>query len=184
LSHQRGKKPKKTKQNKTNKKTPQTVPSSNAIQFQYIFQHAGVVQLFSHRRKREKKSLETVLRMESAAVACLSTAVILLLLAVLFMQISGVSLALTWPCRLFVEFSCAQAAATSLPLSKHTGAGDTAPAFSGQHVYLQFTWEVGLPLSPVEFSSHSHFYKLFRSWLLGVCHCSCLLWLDCLFTVP
>jgi hypothetical protein len=38
--------------------------------------------------------------MVSAAVVCLSTAVSLLLLAALFMQISGVSLALTWPCRL------------------------------------------------------------------------------------
>jgi hypothetical protein len=46
-------------------------------------------------RKRKKKSLETVLRMVSAAVACLPTAVSLLLLAALFMQISGVSLALT-----------------------------------------------------------------------------------------
>jgi hypothetical protein len=35
--------------------------------------------------------------MVSAAVACLPTAVSLLLLAALFMQISGVSLALTWP---------------------------------------------------------------------------------------
>jgi hypothetical protein len=33
-----------------------------------------------------------------------------------------------------------------LSLSKHTGGGDTAPAFSGLHVYLQLTWEVGLPL--------------------------------------
>jgi hypothetical protein len=33
----------------------------------------------------------------------------------------------------------------------------------------------GLPPSPVEFSSHHHFYKLSRSWLLGVCHHSCLL---------
>jgi hypothetical protein len=38
--------------------------------------------------------------MVSAAVACLPTAVSLLLLAALFMQISGVSLALTWPRRL------------------------------------------------------------------------------------
>jgi hypothetical protein len=51
------------------------------------------------------------------------------------------------------------------------------------HVYLQFMWEVGLPPSPVEFSSHCCFYKLSRSWLLGVCRCSCLLWLACLFTV-
>jgi hypothetical protein len=51
-------------------------------------------------RKRKKKSLETVLTMVSAAVACLPVAVSLLLLAVLFMQISGVSLALIWPHRL------------------------------------------------------------------------------------
>jgi hypothetical protein len=38
--------------------------------------------------------------MVSVAVACLPAAVSLLLLAALFMQISGVSLALTWPCRL------------------------------------------------------------------------------------
>jgi hypothetical protein len=50
-------------------------------------------------RQRKKKSLETVLRMVSAAMACLPTAVSLLLLEALFMQISGVSLALTWPCR-------------------------------------------------------------------------------------
>jgi hypothetical protein len=43
------------------------------------------------------------------------------------------------------------ATATSFPLSKHTGGCDTAPAFSGLRVYLQFTWEVGLPLSPVVF---------------------------------
>jgi hypothetical protein len=41
-------------------------------------------------------------------------------------------------------------------------------------------WEVGLPLSPVEFSSHHCFYKLSRSCLLGVCCCSCQL--GCLFT--
>jgi hypothetical protein len=38
--------------------------------------------------------------MVSAAVACLPAAVSLLLLEALFMQISGVSLALTWPCGL------------------------------------------------------------------------------------
>jgi hypothetical protein len=37
------------------------------------------------------------------------------------------------------------ASATSFPLSKHTGGGDTAPAFSGLRVCLQLTWEVGLP---------------------------------------
>jgi hypothetical protein len=36
------------------------------------------------------------------AMACLPAAVSLLFLEALFMQISGVSLALTWPCRLFL----------------------------------------------------------------------------------
>jgi hypothetical protein len=101
--------------------------------------------------------------MVSAALACLPAAVSLLLLEVLFMQISGVSFALTWPCRvcLLRVFLCTSA--TSFPLSKHTGEADTAAAFSGLHVYLQFMWEVGLPLSPVQFSSPCHFYKLSRS---------------------
>jgi hypothetical protein len=59
------------------------------------------------------------------------------------------------------------ATATSFSLSKHTGEGDTGRAFSSLCVYLQFTWEVGLPPSPVEFSSHHRFYKLSCSWLLG-----------------
>jgi hypothetical protein len=41
------------------------------------------------------------------------------------------------------------------------------------HVYLQFMWEVGLPPSPVEFSSLRHFHKLSRSWLLGARSRSC-----------
>jgi hypothetical protein len=77
------------------------------------------------------------------------------------MQISVVNLALIWPLQvLFTQSSVHDATATSFPLSKHTGGGDTALTFSGLHVYLQFTWKVGLPLSPVEFSSHHHFYKL------------------------
>jgi hypothetical protein len=104
----------------------------------------------------------------------------------LFMQISVVRLTITSPRRLCLlrVLLCASATATSFPLSKHTGGGDTAPAFSGLRVYLQFTWEVGLPPSPVEFFSHRHFYKLSHSWLLGVCCFSCLLQLACLFTVP
>jgi hypothetical protein len=93
------------------------------------------------------------------------------------MQISGVSLTLTWPLRLclFRVLLGAPTTVTSFPLSKPTGGGDTAPAFSGLHVYLQLTWEVGLPPSPVEFSSHHHFYKHSCFCLLGVCCCSCLL---------
>jgi hypothetical protein len=84
------------------------------------------------------------------------------------MQISRVSLTLTWPHRLclFRVLLGASATATSFPLSKHTEGGDTAPAFSGRCVYLQLTWEVGLLSSPVEFSSHCHFYKLSHNWLL------------------
>jgi hypothetical protein len=57
------------------------------------------------------------------------------------------------------------------------------PAFSGLHVYLQFTWEVDLPPCPVEFSSHRHFYKGSCSWLLGRFRHSCILWPTCLLTV-
>jgi hypothetical protein len=79
-----------------------------------------------------------------------------------------VSLALTWLRSLcLLRVLCAGASATSFPLSKHTGKGDTAPALSGLRVYLQFMWEVGLPPSPLKSSSHCHFHKLSCSWLLG-----------------
>jgi hypothetical protein len=48
-----------------------------------------------------------------------------------------------------------------------TGKGDTAPTLSGLCVYLHFMWEVGLPPSPVKFSSHCHLHKLSCSCLLG-----------------
>jgi peptidoglycan biosynthesis protein MviN/MurJ (putative lipid II flippase) len=52
-------------------------------------------------KEREKKRVwRPDCELLSAAVACLPAAVSLLLLETLFMQISGVSLALTWPCRL------------------------------------------------------------------------------------
>jgi hypothetical protein len=136
-----------------------------------MFQHAGVVLLLSHQRLGKKRVWRQFYEWLSEAVARLPTALSLLLLEALFMQISGVSLTLTWPLSLclFRVLLGATATATSFPLSKHTGGGDTALAFSGQHIYLQITWEVGLPPSPVEFSSHFHFYKLSRSWLLGMC---------------
>jgi hypothetical protein len=63
------------------------------------------------------------------------------------MQISGVSLALTWPHRLCLlrVLLAAIATATSFPLSKHAEGDDTAPAFSGRLVYLQLSWEVFFP---------------------------------------
>jgi hypothetical protein len=72
------------------------------------------------REKKKKKRLEAVLRVVSATVACLLTAVSLLLLEVLFMQISGVSLALTCPCRLCLfRVLLAAASATGFPLPNH-----------------------------------------------------------------
>jgi hypothetical protein len=61
----------------------------------------------------------------------------------------------TYPSRLclFRVLLCITATVKSFPLSKYTGGGGTTPTFSGQLVYLQFTWEVPLPHSPVESSS-------------------------------
>jgi hypothetical protein len=47
-----------------------------------------------------------------------------------------------------------------LSLFQATGGSDTAPTYSSLHVYLQLTWEVGLPSSPVELSSLCHSHKL------------------------
>jgi hypothetical protein len=102
--------------------------------------------------------------MVSAAVAHLPAAVSLLLLEALFMQISGVSLTLTWPCRLCLLRVLL--GKTTAAFQVHWGRWHCTH-ISGQRVYLQFTWEVTLSPSPVEFSSHRRFYKLSRTWLLG-----------------
>jgi hypothetical protein len=74
------------------------------------------------------------------------------------------------------------ATVTSLPFCKHTGGGGATPTFSDWLVYLQITWEVPLPSSPVEPSSW-HCYNLSRSKVSGrSCH-SCLLRPACLFIV-
>jgi hypothetical protein len=89
------------------------------------------------------------------------------------MQISGVSLTLTWPltlCLLRVLLGTT-ATATSFPLSTHT-----VHPLSQASVFIYSShgkWV--FPPSPVEFSSHRCFYRFSCSWLLGVCHCSCLL---------
>jgi hypothetical protein len=59
---------------------------------------------------------------------------------------------------LFTQFSC-EPLLQAFPFPS-TGKGDTTPVYSGLHVYLQFMWEVGLTPSPVQFSSHHHFYRL------------------------
>jgi hypothetical protein len=54
-------------------------------------------------------------------------------------------------------------------------------------VYLQFTWEVGLPSSPVKFSSLCHSHQLSCSWLLGARPAPARASLArpaCLFTAP
>jgi hypothetical protein len=105
--------------------------------------------------------------MVSASVTCLPTAVSLLLLEALFMQILGelsTHLALQ---SLFAQISPVQEPLLQAFPFPSTGKGDTTPALSGLCVYLQFMWEVGLPPSPVKFSSHCHFHKLSCSCLLG-----------------
>jgi hypothetical protein len=141
LSHQRGKKPK--KQNTTN--CPKFKCNSVSVSFSACRCSSVVVSS----RKRKKRVWRQVCECLSEAVAHLPTAVSLLLLEALFMQISGVSLALTWPLRLCLlrVLLDATATVTSFPLSKHTGGGGATHTFSGGHVYLQLTWEV--PPSPL-----------------------------------
>jgi hypothetical protein len=110
-----------------------------------VFLHAGVVQLLSHqkKRKRKKKKKKWVWRQFcewlSEAAAHLPTAVSQLLLEALFMQISVVSLTLTWPCRLCLlrVLLGSTTTVTSFPFSKHTAGGGGTPAFSSLRVYLQ-----------------------------------------------
>jgi hypothetical protein len=90
------------------------------------------------------------------------------------MQISGVSLALTWPCRpcLLRVFLCPSRCYKLSPFQTHWGRWHCSQACV--FIYSSCGKWV-FPPSPLEFSSHHHFYKLSRSWLLGVCCCSCLL---------
>jgi hypothetical protein len=71
------------------------------------------------------------------------------------MQISGVSLALTWSHRLCLLRVLLCWERWHCTCFLRPACLFTAP------------WEVSLPPSPVEFSSHCCFYKLSRLWLLG-----------------
>jgi hypothetical protein len=112
--------------------------------------------------------------MVSAAVACLPAAVSLLLLAALFMQISGVSLTLPWPRRLCLlrVLLCTSRCYKLSPFQAHWGRWHCThflwPA-------CLFTAHVGSGSSPppMEFSSFHHSHKLSHSWLLGVYPLSC-----------
>jgi hypothetical protein len=171
--------------------------------------------LLSHQRwgeRKKKRVWRQVCEWLSEAVACLPTAVSLLFLAALFMQISGVSLTLTWPRRLCLlrVLLCTMPLLQAFPFLSTLGevtlhllsqtcmfiyssrgkwvfplllwsfppttaftsfpAPDCwacAAAPAGWCVCLQLRWEVGLPPSPVEFSSFHHSHKLSHSWFLG-----------------
>jgi hypothetical protein len=96
LSHQRGNK---VEQNFTHNKVLQSVLSSNAIVSVSFSASRCSSVVFSSTVGRDKKKrvCRQFCERLSAAVACLPAAVSLLLLQALFMQISVVSLALTWP---------------------------------------------------------------------------------------
>jgi hypothetical protein len=47
----------KTNKNQNQNKTKQNIPSSNAIQFHLILQHAALVQLLCHQRKRKRNNV-------------------------------------------------------------------------------------------------------------------------------
>jgi hypothetical protein len=93
------------------------------------------------------------------------------------MQISGVSLALTWPLRLCLlrVLLCASLCYKLSPFQAHWGRWHCT---SFLWPVCLFTAQVGSGSSPLSFGVFlpRHFYKLSHSWLLGVCHRSCLLW--------
>jgi hypothetical protein len=73
--------------------------------------------------EKEKRVWRQFCEWLSASVACVPAAVSLLLLENLFMQISGVSLTLTWPCRLFLlnALLCANCCYMLSPFQAHWG---------------------------------------------------------------
>jgi hypothetical protein len=95
LSHQRGKKPNQTKQHKTKEnptKCPKFKCNTVSVSFSACWCSSVVV---SSKEERKKRVWRQFCEWLSEAVAHLSTAVSLLLLEALFMQISEVSLTLT-----------------------------------------------------------------------------------------
>jgi hypothetical protein len=103
----KGKKTGKTKikQNHTkqNKKKPTKCPKFKCNTVSVSFSACRCSSVFVSSkvgREKKKRFWRQVCEWLSAAMARLPAAVSLLLLEALFMQISGVSLPLTWPCRL------------------------------------------------------------------------------------
>jgi hypothetical protein len=102
----KGKKPKKQKENQNTTKCPKFRCNTVSVSFSACRCSSVVVTSKKREKKRVWRQLHECL---SEAATHLPAAVSLLLLEVLFMQISGVSFTLTWPSRLcLLEFSCAQ----------------------------------------------------------------------------
>jgi hypothetical protein len=137
-------------------------------------------------KEEKQKGLETVLWMVSEAVAHLPAAVSQLLLEALFMQISGVSLTLTWPLRLCLlrVLLGTTATITSFPLSKHTEkVALHPPSPAGLFIYSSHG-KCPFPTFQWSFPHTATFTSFPALRLLGGGCRSCLLWPACLFTVP
>jgi hypothetical protein len=91
------------------------------------------------------------------------------LLEALFMQISGVNLALTWPHRLCLlrVLLWAMPLLQAFPFPSTLGEVTLHPLSQACVFIYNSRGKWVFPPSPVEFSSHLHFYKLSHSWLLG-----------------
>jgi hypothetical protein len=120
--------------------------------------------------------------MVSAAVACLPTTVSLLLLETLFMQISGVSLALTWPCRLcLLRFLlCVSLCYKLSPFQAHWGKWHCTRVVRPVCLFTVHAGGGSSPLSCVVFLPLP-LSQAFLLLLTGRCCCSCQL--PYLFTV-
>jgi hypothetical protein len=102
-----------------------------------------------------------------------------------WLRISGVSLTFIQHHRicLFNVLLGVTTTVTNFPLSKHTGGGGATSAFSGWHVYLQFTWEMLLLPFHWYFPHTATSTSCLIPRLLGRWWHSCLLQPACLFTV-
>jgi hypothetical protein len=137
-------------------------------------------------RKKNKRVWRQFYECLSVAVACLPTFVSLLLLEALFMHISGVRLTLTWPRRLCLlrVLLGATTTATSFLLSKHTGGGDTAPAFTGWCVYYSSHGRWVFPPFLWSFPPFTTFTSFHASGCWACATTPAFSSLACLFTVP
>jgi hypothetical protein len=125
--------------------------------------------LFKGRVRGKKRVWRQVCEWLSVAGACLPTAVSLLLLVTLFMQISGVSLTLPLPHRLCLlrVLLCMSHCYKLFPFQAHWGRWHCTCFLRPECL---FTAHVGSGSSspPVESSSLCNSHKLSHSWLLGM----------------